>query len=519
MFLGDGCMMEGLSHEACSLAGALGLGKLVALYDDNGISIDGPVEGWFADDTVKRFEAYGWHVVADVDGHDAEAVAKAIAEANAVTDKPSLVCCKTHIAYGSPNKQDSSKSHGAPLGDEEIAAVRAKLGWEHPPFEIPAEVYAAFDAKEKGAAREREWTQLFAGYTEEYPELAAEFSRRMAGDLPGDFENTAATLMKDLTAKKQDLATRKANVTVLEGFGPCLPELVGGSADLTGSNGVLWSGSKTLGKNQWDGNFLHYGVREFGMSAIMNGMVLHGGVLPYSGTFLVFSDYLRNALRMAALMKLRAVWVLTHDSIGVGEDGPTHQPVEHVAALRVIPNVYVFRPCDVVETAASWKIAVKAGKTPSAMCLTRQTLPFFERDETAMADLERGGYVLRDCDGTPEAIILATGSETHLAVQAAEELNARGGKVRVVSMYCCEVFDAQDQAYKDKVLDPKVAARVAVEAGVGDGWRKYVGLGGRIVSMEGFGASAPGNELFKHFGFTKENVVAAVKDALAASQS
>ncbi len=515
VFLGDGCMMEGISHEACSYAGALELGKLIALYDDNGISIDGEVEGWFVDDTAKRFEAYNWHVIDNVDGHDPEAVKAAIEAARAETSKPSLICCKTHIAYGSPNKQDSSKSHGAPLGDEEIALVREKLGWEHPPFEIPTEVYEGFDARQKGSAAETAWNDMFTAYGAKYPELAADLTRRMNRDLPEDFEATCEALFADLNDKKQDLATRKANVAVLEGLAPGLPELLGGSADLTGSNGCWWSGSKSYDRDNTDGNYLHYGVREFGMSAFMNGMVLHGGLLPYSGTFLVFSDYLRNAFRMAALMQLRAIWILTHDSIGVGEDGPTHQPVEHATAMRCIPNAYFFRPCDVVETAASWKIALEAKSTPSAMSLTRQGLPFFERDAAAMADVAKGGYILRDCEGEPEVIIIGTGSETKLAVAAAEELAAKGTKARVVSMYCCEVFDEQDQAYKDKVLPPQVTARVAVESGTPDFWYKYVGLGGRIVGMTTFGASAPGGQLFEHFGFTTEAVVAAAQEAMA----
>jgi transketolase len=512
-FLGDGCLMEGISHEACSLAGTLGLGKLIAVWDDNGISIDGHVEGWFTDDTAKRFEAYGWHVVRDVDGHDHEAIARALHEARAVNDKPSLICAKTVIGYGAPNLCGSHDCHGAPLGDAEIAAARENLEWSHAPFEVPEAVRSAWDANERGAAAEAEWSQRFEAYRAAHPELAAELERRLAGDLPADWVERSAAEIAALDAETPKVATRKASQMALERFGPLLPEFFGGSADLTGSNLTAWSGSRPYGTNALDGNYLSFGVREFGMAAIANGMALHGGLVPYVGTFLVFSDYARNAIRMAALMRQRVIHVLTHDSIGLGEDGPTHQPIEHVASLRLIPNVEVWRPCDAVETAVAWQQSIERADGPSCLALTRQGVPHQLRDAGQRADIARGGYVLRDCDGTPEVILIATGSEVQLVLAAADSLAER--RVRVVSMPCVERFAAQDAAYREAVLPAAVGARVAVEAGVTQGWYRYVGSAGEVVGIDRFGASAPAGELFENFGFTAEAVAAAAERVLA----
>ncbi|EHQ52952.1 transketolase [Ectothiorhodospira sp. PHS-1] len=513
-FLGDGCLMEGISHEACSLAGTLGLGKLVAFYDDNGISIDGEVEGWFTDDTPKRFEAYGWHVVPGVDGHDAEAVKQAIEQARAVKDRPTLICCKTIIGFGSPNKQGKEECHGAPLGQDEIALVRETLGWSHEPFVIPDEIRAGWNARDKGAQAESAWQARFAEYAEAHPELAAEFTRRMSGELPADWAQKAQAFIEETVAKAETIASRKASQNAIGGYAPALPELLGGSADLAGSNLTLWKGSKGISKEDGDGNYLFYGVREFGMAAIMNGIALHGGFIPYGGTFLIFSDYARNGLRMSALMKQRVIYVMTHDSIGLGEDGPTHQPVEQVTSLRLIPNMHVWRPCDAVETAMAWKAGIERTDGPSLLSLSRQNLPHQTRTQAQLADIARGGYVLHDAGGQPDAIILATGSEVGIAMEAAKALESRGKRVRVVSMPCQEVFDAQDADYRESVLPGAVRARVAVEAGVTVGWLKYVGLDGRVVGMDRFGESAPGGELMKHFGFTADNVISAVEAVL-----
>ncbi len=513
-FLGDGCLMEGVSHEACSLAGTFGLAKLIAFYDDNGISIDGHVEGWFTDDTPMRFKGYGWHVVSGVDGHDPEAIKKAIKEARSVNDKPSLICCKTVIGYGAPNLCGSHDCHGAPLGEDEIAATRENLGWKHAPFDVPAEIYAGWDARKKGAELEKGWNDKFASYKKAHPDLAAEFERRISGRLPADWAKQSEAFIKSLAAKGEKVATRKASQIALDGYGPLLPEMLGGSADLTGSNNTNWKGSRALTNTDSEGNYLHYGVREFGMSAIMNGIALHGGFIPYGGTFLVFSDYARNAVRMAALMKARSIFVYTHDSIGLGEDGPTHQPIEHVTSLRIIPHMFVWRPCDTVETAVAWKSAIERADGPTSLILTRQGLPHQNRSDQQIADIARGGYILRDCDGQPDAIIMATGSEVALAVEAAEQLAAKGKKVRVVSMPSTDVFDAQDEAYRESVLPAAVTARVAVEAGVTDLWLKYVGLDGAVVGINRFGESAPAGELFKQFGFTADNVAKTVQAVL-----
>jgi transketolase len=515
VFLGDGCLMEGISHEACSLAGVLGLGKLIALYDDNGISIDGHVEGWFRDDTPKRFEAYGWHVVPNVDGHDVAAVDAAIRAAQAVADRPSLICCKTVIGKGSPNKADSHDAHGAPLGEKEVAATRAAIGWAHPPFEIPAPVGAAWDARARGAQLEAQWRERFAGYEAKYPELAAELRRRMVGELPANWRAATRDLVAAIDAKAETIATRKASQNAIEGLGKLLPELVGGSADLAGSNLTLWSGSKGIGRGD-GGNYVYYGVREFGMCAILNGLALHGGVIPYGGTFLVFSDYARNALRVAALMKVRSIFVFTHDSIGLGEDGPTHQSVEHVASLRLIPNMDLWRPCDTVESAVAWLAAVERKDGPTSLVFSRQNLAFQKRAPAAIDAIRRGGYVLADAPGA-RAVIIATGSEVPLATGAQTKLAEEGIPVRVVSMPSTNVFDRQDAGYRASVL-PKGLPRVAVEAGVTDYWRKYVGAvdsgHGEVIGIDRFGESAPGPELFKFFGFTVDNVVVAVKRVL-----
>ena len=514
VFLGDGCLMEGISHEACSLAGTWGLGKLIAFYDDNGISIDGHVEGWFTDDTPKRFEAYGWHVIPGVDGHDPEAIRRAIEEARSVTDRPSLICCKTVIGYGAPNLCGSHDCHGAPLGEDEVQATRENIGWPHPPFVIPEEIYKGWDAREKGARLEAEWRERFEAYRKAFPDLAAEFERRMKGELPGDWAKEAAEYVAKVAAEAKDMATRKASQVALEGYGPKLPELIGGSADLAGSNNTIWSGSKGISKDDPDGNYVYYGVREFGMSAIMNGLALHGGFIPYGGTFLVFSDYARNAVRMSALMELGVIYVYTHDSIGLGEDGPTHQPIEHVASLRLIPNLHVWRPCDGTETAVAWRAAIERRDGPTALVLTRQGLKAQSRTPEQVEAIARGGYVLSDCEGEPEAIIIATGSEVALALEAQKLLAEKGRRVRVVSMPCAEVFDAQDEAWRESVLPSSVQARVAVEAGTTPWWYRYVGGRGRVVGIDRFGESAPGKVLFEHFGFTAENVARAVEESL-----
>ena len=516
VFLGDGCLMEGISHEACSLAGTHGLGKLIAFYDDNGISIDGHVEGWFTDDTPKRFEAYGWHVVRGVDGHDADAIKRATEQARAVKDRPSLICCKTVIGWGAPNLCGSHDCHGAPLGDDEVAATRENIGWPHAPFVIPDEVYAGWSALEKGGRAEADWNERFAAYRAAHPDLAAELERRMAGELPADWGQKAAAYIEAVAAKGETVATRKASQNTLNGYGPIVPELLGGSADLAGSNLTIWKGSKGVSKDDPAGNYLYYGVREFGMSAMMNGIALHGGFIPYGGTFLIFMEYARNATRMAALMKQRVILVYTHDSIGLGEDGPTHQPVEQVSSLRLTPNMSLWRPCDAVETAVAWKAAIERKDGPTSLILSRQNLPHQARTPEQLANIARGGYVLVDAGGTPEAIIVATGSEVGLAVDAAKQLNERGRRVRVVSLPSTDVFDAQDAAYRESVLPSSVTARVAVEAGIADYWYKYVGFGGRIIGMRSFGESAPAGALFKQFGFTPENVVKAVEETLSA---
>lgn len=506
-FLGDGCLMEGISHEACSLAGTLGLGKLIAFYDDNGISIDGEVHGWFTDDTAKRFDAYGWQVL-KVDGHDATAIAAAIDAARAEGSKPSLIICKTVIGFGSPNKQGKEECHGAPLGDAEIALTRAALGWHHGPFDIPADIYAAWDAKAKGAQQESDWNSRFAAYAAAYPELARELKRRLSGELPADFAEKSAAYIAEVQAKGETIASRKASQNTLNAFGPLLPELLGGSADLAGSNLTIWKGCKGVSATDASGNYLYYGVREFAMSAIMNGITLHGGFVPYGATFLVFMEYARNAVRMAALMKQRSIFVYTHDSIGLGEDGPTHQPIEQLASLRMTPNMESWRPCDAVESAVCWREAILRANGPSALIFSRQNLPHQARSSQQLADVARGGYVLVDCAATPELILIATGSEVGLAVDAAKVLAAEGRQVRVVSMPSPERFSAQDAAYREQVLPAAVTKRLAIEAAHADYWYKFVGFDGRIIGMTSFGESAPAGELFKLFGFTLEAVVA-----------
>ncbi|WP_306588158.1 transketolase [Hafnia paralvei] len=512
-FLGDGCMMEGISHEVCSLAGTLKLGKLTAFYDDNGISIDGHVEGWFTDNTAERFEAYGWHVIRGVDGHNSDAIKAAIEDARKVTDKPSLLMCKTTIGFGSPNKAGSHEAHGAPLGAAEIEATRKALGWNYAPFEIPQEIYSQWDAKEAGKAKESAWDQKFAAYKAAFPELAAEFKRRVSGELPANWAEESKKFIDHLQANPAKIASRKASQNALEAFGKVLPEFLGGSADLAPSNLTMWSGSKPLNEDL-AGNYIHYGVREFGMSAIMNGIALHGGFLPYGATFLMFMEYARNAVRMAALMKIRNIFVYTHDSIGLGEDGPTHQPVEQMASLRVTPNMNTWRPCDQVESAVAWQFAIQRNDGPSALIFSRQNLAQMDRTPEQVANISRGGYILKDCAGQPELIFIATGSEVELAMNAAEQLTAEGRKVRVVSMPATEVFDKQDAAYRESVLPAAVTARVAVEAGIADFWYKYVGLNGAVVGMTTFGESAPDELLFKEFGFTVDNVVAKAKALL-----
>ncbi|WP_135444340.1 transketolase [Vibrio tasmaniensis] len=513
-FMGDGCLMEGISHEACSLAGTLGLGKLVAFWDDNGISIDGEVEGWFSDDTPKRFEAYGWHVIPAVDGHDTDAINTAI-EAAKADPRPTLICTKTIIGFGSPNKAGTHDCHGAPLGADEITATKAALGWEHGPFEIPADIAAEWNAKEAGAAKEAAWNAKFDAYAAAHPELAAEFKRRTNGDLPAEWEEKANAIIADLQANPANIASRKASQNALEAFGAMLPEFMGGSADLAPSNLTMWSGSKSLEANDFSGNYIHYGVREFGMTAIMNGIALHGGFVPYGATFLMFMEYARNAMRMAALMKVQNIQVYTHDSIGLGEDGPTHQPVEQIASLRLTPNMSTWRPCDQVESAVAWKLAIERKDGPSALIFSRQNLAQQDRDAEQVANIAKGGYILKDCEGKPELILIATGSEVELAVSAAAELTAEGKAVRVVSMPATDAFDKQDAEYRESVLPSDVTARIAVEAGIADFWYKYVGFGGKIIGMTTFGESAPAGELFKMFGFTTENVVNTAKELLA----
>ena len=508
VFLGDGCLMEGISHEACSLAGTLGLGKLIAFWDDNGISIDGHVEGWFTDDTPGRFKSYGWHVIAGVDGHDAAALDKAIVEAKEVTDKPTMICCKTTIGYGSPNKAGTHGCHGAPLGEDEVALTRKELGWEHAPFVIPQDIYDGWDAKNKGLRSESEWNDKFAGYQAEYPELAAEYERRMAGELPSDWAAKAAAFVKSVDDKAESLATRQASLKSIEGYAPLLPEIFGGSADLGCSNLTEWSGHKPMRADTPDSNYVNYGVREFGMSAIVNGIALHGGFIPFGATFLMFSEYARNALRMAALMKVQSIFVYTHDSIGLGEDGPTHQAIEQIPTLRMIPGMSVWRPCDTVESAVAWQAAIEHQDGPSCLIFSRQGLPHQTRSAEQIANIRKGGYILKDCDGTPDVIIIATGSEVALAMGAAEQLVDK--KIRVVSMPSTTVFDAQDDDYRELVLPGNVTARVAVEAAVTDGWYKYVGMNGAVVGIDRFGESAPAGQLFELFGFTVDNVVKAV---------
>ncbi|ELJ8580982.1 transketolase [Vibrio cholerae] len=515
VFMGDGCLMEGISHEACSLAGTLGLGKLIAFWDDNGISIDGHVEGWFSDDTPKRFEAYGWHVISAVDGHDADAINAAIEAAKAETSRPTLICTKTIIGFGSPNKAGSHDCHGAPLGNDEIKAAREFLGWEHAPFEIPADIYAAWDAKQAGASKEAAWDEKFAAYAKAYPAEAAEYKRRVAGELPANWEAATSEIIANLQANPANIASRKASQNALEAFGKLLPEFMGGSADLAPSNLTMWSGSKSLTAEDFSGNYIHYGVREFGMTAIINGIALHGGFVPYGATFLMFMEYARNAMRMAALMKVQNIQVYTHDSIGLGEDGPTHQPVEQIASLRMTPNMSTWRPCDQVESAVAWKLAIERKDAPSALIFSRQNLAQQPRSAEQVANIAKGGYILKDCAGQPELILIATGSEVELAVAAYEQLSAEGKAVRVVSMPSTDAFDKQDAAYREAVLPAAVTKRIAIEAGIADFWYKYVGFGGRIIGMTSFGESAPAGELFKLFGFTTENVVKQAKELLA----
>ncbi|HDZ3777303.1 TPA: transketolase [Vibrio cholerae] len=515
VFMGDGCLMEGISHEACSLAGTLGLGKLIAFWDDNGISIDGHVEGWFSDDTPKRFEAYGWHVIPAVDGHDADAINAAIEAAKAETSRPTLICTKTIIGFGSPNKAGSHDCHGAPLGNDEIKAAREFLGWEHAPFEMPADIYAAWDAKQAGASKEAAWDEKFAAYAKAYPAEAAEYKRRVAGELPANWEAATSDIIANLQANPANIASRKASQNALEAFGKLLPEFMGGSADLAPSNLTMWSGSKSLTAEDFSGNYIHYGVREFGMTAIINGIALHGGFVPYGATFLMFMEYARNAMRMAALMKVQNIQVYTHDSIGLGEDGPTHQPVEQIASLRMTPNMSTWRPCDQVESAMAWKLAIERKDAPSALIFSRQNLAQQPRSAEQVANIAKGGYILKDCAGQPELILIATGSEVELAVAAYEQLSAEGKAVRVVSMPSTDAFDKQDAAYREAVLPAAVTKRIAIEAGIADFWYKYVGFGGRIIGMTSFGESAPAGELFKLFGFTTENVVKQAKELLA----
>ncbi|MGH8385397.1 MAG: transketolase [Pseudomonas sp.] len=513
VFLGDGCMMEGISHEVASLAGTLGLGKLIAFYDDNGISIDGEVEGWFTDDTPKRFESYNWQVIRNVDGHDPEEIKTAIETARK-SEQPTLICCKTTIGFGSPNKQGKEDCHGAPLGDAEIALTRAALKWNHGPFEIPADIYAEWDAKEAGRAVEAEWDQRFAAYSAAFPTEANELIRRLSGDLPADFSEKAEAYIAEVAARGETIASRKASQNALNAFGPLLPEFLGGSADLAGSNLTLWKGCKGVTAEDASGNYMYYGVREFGMTAIMNGVALHGGLVPYGATFLMFMEYARNAVRMSALMKQRVIHVYTHDSIGLGEDGPTHQPIEQLTALRSTPNLDTWRPADAVESAVSWKYALERKDGPSALIFSRQNLQHQTRSALQIADISRGGYVLKDCTGEPELILIATGSEVGLAVQAFDKLTEQGRKVRVVSMPCTSVFDAQDAGYKQSVLPLQVSARIAIEAAHADFWYKYIGLEGRVIGMTTYGESAPASALFEEFGFTLENILGQAEELL-----
>ncbi|UYZ84438.1 transketolase [Entomomonas sp. E2T0] len=514
VFLGDGCLMEGISHEASSLAGTLELGKLIAFYDDNGISIDGEVEGWFTDDTALRFESYGWQVIRNVDGHDAEEIKIAIETAKAETTKPTLICCKTIIGFGSPNKQGKESSHGAPLGADEISITRDALNWPHAPFDIPHDIYAAWDHKHAGTDAEKAWNTLFFEYKKQFPELTAEFERRVWRELPEDFLEKADQYIAEIANKAETIASRKASQNALNAYGPLLPELLGGSADLAGSNLTLWKGCKGIGPDDASGNYVFYGVREFGMSAMMNGIALHGGFIPYGATFLIFMEYARNAVRMSALMKQRVIYVFTHDSIGLGEDGPTHQPIEQLASLRLTPNLDTWRPCDAVESAVAWKLAIAREDGPTSLVFSRQNLQHQIRTNEQIANIEKGGYILKDCQGKPDLILIATGSEVELATQAYEELTVQGKKVRVVSMPCTSVFDRQEMAYKEAVLPSDVTARVAIEAAHVDFWYKYVGLNGRVIGMTTFGESAPAPTLFKEFGFTVENVVAIANQLL-----
>ena len=513
-FVGDGCLMEGISHEACSLAGTLGLGKLTVVYDDNGISIDGEIEGWFTDDTPARFAAYGWHVIPDVDGHDSQAVSKAIDQAIAETGRPTIICCKTTIGKGSPNKQGTESCHGAPLGDGEIDLTREALGWSHAPFVVPDEIYAHWDARESGAQAEASWNGVLASYRSDYPELADEFERRMRGELPDEFMKGVDDFIAQCVANESDVASRKASQQAIAALAPTLPELLGGSADLAGSNLTLWPEAKGADASDAEGNYIYYGVREFAMAAMMNGIALHGGFIPFGGTFLIFMEYARNAVRMAALMRQRAIYVFTHDSVGLGEDGPTHQPVEQLASMRSTPNLDTWRPCDAVESAIAWKQAIVRQDGPSALVFSRQTLPHQVGAAERVSDVARGAYVLREEQGELEAIVIATGSEVALAIDAAEKLSAAGRGVRVVSMPCADVFERQDAVYREAVLPSHILARVAVEASHMDWWYKYVGLDGRVVGMSSFGESAPGPQLMKEFGFTVENVVDAIEDVI-----
>lgn len=513
VFMGDGCLMEGISHEVCSLAGTLGLGKLIGFYDHNGISIDGETEGWFTDDTAKRFEAYNWHVISEVDGHSAEAVKEAIEEAQQVKDKPTLIICRTVIGFGSPNKAGKEESHGAALGDEEVALTRKQLGWNYGPFEIPQEIYQAWDAHDRGAKAQQSWNEKLAAWEKEFPDLAAEFKRRMSGGLPENWEQLTSEYINNLQANPAKIASRKASQNTLNSYGPVLPELLGGSADLAPSNLTIWSGSTSI-KEDAAGNYIHYGVREFGMTAIANGIAHHGGFVPYTATFLMFVEYARNAARMAALMKARQIMVYTHDSIGLGEDGPTHQAVEQIASLRLTPNFSTWRPCDQVEAAVGWKLAIERHNGPTALILSRQNLAQMERTPEQVKAISKGGYILKDSDGKPDLILIATGSEMEITMKAAEQLSSEGVKVRVVSLPSTDIFDAQDEAWRESVLPSDVSARVAVEAGIADYWYKYVGLKGAIVGMTGYGESAPAEKLFPYFGFTVENIVAKAKAVL-----
>ncbi len=513
VFTGDGCLMEGISHEGCSLAGTLGLGKLIAVYDDNGISIDGEVQGWFADDTPARFNSYGWHVIKDVDGHDPDAVSSAIQAAKDETRRPSLICCKTVIGFGSPNKSGKESSHGAPLGEQEVELARAELGWKHPPFEIPESIYDAWNGCEKGMQAESDWEAGFSGYRKAYPDLAEEFVRRQSKRLPGNWHSLCESMLQEADRKAETVATRKASQLALEAIGPILPELIGGSADLTGSNLTQWSGSQTITPYDWSGNYIYYGVREFGMAAVMNGFALYGAFKPYGGTFLMFSEYARNALRMAALMKQPSIFVFTHDSVGLGEDGPTHQAVEQTATLRLIPRMSVWRPCDAVESMVAWQQACESTDRPFSLIFSRQSLPHQTRTPEQLSLIKKGGYILRDCASEPDVILMATGSEVELAMSAAEELTDI--EVRVVSMPSTDRFSEQDAEYRESVLPSSIRRRVAVEAGVGALWAEYVGLDGAVVSIETFGESAPANDVFEHFGMTTDTLVAAVRQQMA----